>query len=270
MVEKVSQHCSQTVEGRFVLGLEFAGDAGDRKAVLKQKDFDFEGVHTYSFMLAIAVSNETRPILHETWRQSSRKLTNRGVTFNSLSFGRRLKSAFKGAKNAEIARVLGVSESAVSNYVGGRVPDAETLIAIRNFTNCDLDWLLTGEEKAQPVEVDTIFDEEKLFEKVRIIVREEMLSTAAVQELGTVDEFDIASAVKKYDNAVPVLREWYAHDKLPMPHDLSEIRFAGWDRMTIEQKVKEVTAVRRSIDQESSFKDVLKASTAARPPKKKI
>jgi len=44
-----------------------------------------------------------------------------------------------------IAEILGISESAVSNYMRGRVPDAETLIDIRNLTNCNLDWLLTGE-----------------------------------------------------------------------------------------------------------------------------
>ena len=61
------------------------------------------------------------------------------------SFGERLRQAFGGAKQVEIARKMGVSESAVKNYVTGRVPDAEKLLLIKNLTNCDLDWLLTGE-----------------------------------------------------------------------------------------------------------------------------
>lgn len=62
-----------------------------------------------------------------------------------LSFGERLKTAFRGAKNIQIAHELGVSESAVSNYVGGRVPDADMLGKITRSTNCNLHWLLTGE-----------------------------------------------------------------------------------------------------------------------------
>lgn len=61
------------------------------------------------------------------------------------SFGERLKKAFGNAKQVEIARKMGVSESAVKNYVAGRVPDAEKLLLIKNLTNCNLHWLLTGE-----------------------------------------------------------------------------------------------------------------------------
>lgn len=63
------------------------------------------------------------------------------------TFGERLKSAFGSVKNKEIARIMGVSESAVSNYMAGRVPDADTLISIKKLTNCDLDWLITGNER---------------------------------------------------------------------------------------------------------------------------
>lgn len=112
-------------------------------------------------------------ILHESWRLSSRKLTIRGDQFNPQSFGYRLKAAFGHAKNAEIARQLGVSESAVSNYVGGRVPDAETLVQIKNLTNCNLDWLLTGEGDglAKPPEPPDLMN--LLDDRIRQIIREE-------------------------------------------------------------------------------------------------
>ncbi|HYE72587.1 MAG TPA: helix-turn-helix domain-containing protein [Blastocatellia bacterium] len=60
-------------------------------------------------------------------------------------FGARLREAFGNAKNAEIARRLGVSEPAVKNYMEGRVPPSDTLVKIADLTNCSLHWLLTGE-----------------------------------------------------------------------------------------------------------------------------
>lgn len=60
-------------------------------------------------------------------------------------FGTRLKAAFNNAVNIEIADKLGVTEGAVSNYVRGRIPDAEKLLEIANITKCNLHWLLTGE-----------------------------------------------------------------------------------------------------------------------------
>lgn len=57
-------------------------------------------------------------------------------------FGGRLREAFGGAKNVEIARRLGVTEAAVRNYLEGRVPPAETLLLIADRTSCSLDWLL--------------------------------------------------------------------------------------------------------------------------------
>jgi SOS-response transcriptional repressor LexA len=61
------------------------------------------------------------------------------------SFGDRLKTAFKDAKDADIARKIGVSQPAIKNYMDGRVPAAETLIKISNLTSCSIHWLLTGE-----------------------------------------------------------------------------------------------------------------------------
>jgi transcriptional regulator with XRE-family HTH domain len=71
-------------------------------------------------------------------------------------FGKRLKEAFGNAGNAEIARKLDVSEPAVSTYLNGRTPPADTLINIAKITNCDLHWLLTGErnEKLQIVNAE--------------------------------------------------------------------------------------------------------------------
>ncbi|MCB1026128.1 MAG: helix-turn-helix domain-containing protein [Acidobacteria bacterium] len=65
-------------------------------------------------------------------------------------FGKRLKAAFGGATNQEIADVLGVSAPAVQNYVSGRVPDGDKLRTIAAVTKCDLHWLLTGDGDMHP------------------------------------------------------------------------------------------------------------------------
>jgi cellulose biosynthesis protein BcsQ len=68
------------------------------------------------------------------------------VNSNSLSgFGERLKLAFDNAQNKEIASKLGVSNPAITAYLQGRVPPAEKLIEIADYTGCNLHWLLTGE-----------------------------------------------------------------------------------------------------------------------------
>ena len=61
------------------------------------------------------------------------------------NFGKRLKEAFQNKSNADIARSLGVSDSAVTTYMNGRVPSAQKLIKISNLNDCNLHWLLTGQ-----------------------------------------------------------------------------------------------------------------------------
>ncbi len=67
---------------------------------------------------------------------------------------------------------MGVSESAVKNYVSGRVPDNEKLLLIKNLTNCSLDWLLTGEE-AHAVQGIPVSD--VTLDKLKTIAKEQSL-----------------------------------------------------------------------------------------------
>lgn len=60
-------------------------------------------------------------------------------------FGGRLKKAFDFAPNTELARSLRLSNSAISTYMDGRVPPAETLVEISRLTGYSIHWLLTGE-----------------------------------------------------------------------------------------------------------------------------
>ncbi len=61
-------------------------------------------------------------------------------------FSERLREAFSDQKNVEIARRLGVSKSAATNYLeNNRVPKLEILFKASELTNCSLHWLLTGQ-----------------------------------------------------------------------------------------------------------------------------
>jgi chromosome partitioning protein len=60
-------------------------------------------------------------------------------------FGYRLKEAFGGAQNKEIAHRLGLSNSAITTYMSGRIPPPETLVKISRLTGCSIHWLITGE-----------------------------------------------------------------------------------------------------------------------------
>lgn len=104
-----------------------------------------------------------------------------------LSFGERLKTAFRGAKNIQIARELGVSESAVSNYVGGRVPDVDLLGKITKSTNCNLHWLLTGEGDpfldAEPEDFISAFHAEIRSTVLRLLDDESNIDAQKVRDI---------------------------------------------------------------------------------------
>lgn len=113
---------------------------------------------------------------------------------NISAFGKRLRQAFNGAGNKEIADKLSLSKSALTNYMQGRIPPPETLLEIKRFTNCSLDWLLTGQqvfaEKADEEEANTPLLLE-LENFVRRIVREEMSEKSNVKELHSPDKIEI-------------------------------------------------------------------------------
>ncbi len=61
------------------------------------------------------------------------------------AFGARLLEAFGGIPKGKIAEVMQVKPSALSNYLAGRIPDADKLKVISDFTHCSIHWLITGE-----------------------------------------------------------------------------------------------------------------------------
>ncbi len=180
------------------------------------------------------------------------------------TFGKRFLEAFGDKQKGEIADILGVSAAAVTNYLQGRIPDEEKLRKISDFTNCSIHWLITGEgEKylnpGRHINLDVTFRE-----LVRELIREEI--GAPVQELGTIDEFDLASAIKKHDNAIPVLYEWYVHEGKPAPN-LATLRHFDWKGKTIEQKIKDVRAARANLDHQEMIRLANETRTKLKDPK---
>jgi hypothetical protein len=169
-----------------------------------------------------------------------------------------------GAKNApEAARLLGITKQAVYDWQKN-TPGIDNLLKVAKSSNTSLHWILTGEGERIVNSEKKISIEEAIERRVREIVREEFVLLTKTeqppQELGTVDEFDIEAAVKKYDNAGAVLRDWYRHDGIPMP-DVSGLAFADWQKMSLAAKIKEVTNTRKNIDNALYFEERKRAST---------
>ncbi len=62
-----------------------------------------------------------------------------------LGFARRLREAFDGASNAEIARRLNTTDATVKWYVDAvRLPVFEMLVEISRVTGINIHWLATG------------------------------------------------------------------------------------------------------------------------------
>jgi transcriptional regulator with XRE-family HTH domain len=101
--------------------------------------------------------------------------------------------------------------------------------------------------------------DELLDNRLRQMLKDQSESQEPIQDVGTVDEF-LAAAIRKYDNALPVLRDWYAHDNVvvELPQTLA---FQGWDRMTLEQKVREIRGAREIMDHTRYLKERHEAST---------
>ncbi len=83
-----------------------------------------------------------------------------------------------------------------------------------------------------------------------MIIREEIADAGVgLKDLGETDAFDLEAAVEKYDNAIPILDDWYRHDGLTPPQ-FQTLAFSGWDKMSVAEKVREIRAVRGIYDRQ--------------------
>lgn len=163
-------------------------------------------------------------------------------------FGQRFAELFAGKKQREIAKVLDVTDTAIRNYLAGRVPDADKLQIIARKTGCNLHWLLIGEgdiyvnKGERTVRAQESFDM-LLNDRIRELIRDEMNHDKRIYDLGTVDEFDLAGSIKKHDDPGRVLTEWYAFEGWPT-EELSIPDFKGWDNLSLDEKVAELKEFR--------------------------
>lgn len=110
------------------------------------------------------------------------------------NFNERFIEVCGSAQPADIARSLNISYQAAKNYLNGRLPDSNVLLAIAEKTPYSIHWLLTGKgekfAKASASE-DTLLLSDRFRESVREVCRElinEILSSqnAPAQEKSVV------------------------------------------------------------------------------------
>lgn len=177
------------------------------------------------------------------------------------TFGQRLKLAFGNAKNAEIARKIGVGETAVSNYLSGRVPDAEKLVAIRNSTNCDLNWLLTGEGST---ERDCIEIHDDLLGKLQTIAKEQAQEVFADAEIagGNLEtrslELVVGYLLNRALHSVKLLPEskWLmtAEDR----RRINRLTFVRDLQPSIEEQIRELVRTSAPVGEADEFRDIIR------------
>jgi predicted transcriptional regulator len=65
----------------------------------------------------------------------------------NIAFIARFTEACGSSKPADIKRLLNISYQTAKNYLNGRLPHPEILIAISQSTSYSIDWILTGRGK---------------------------------------------------------------------------------------------------------------------------
>ena len=67
---------------------------------------------------------------------------------SSSLFGNKLREALKSANlsQKEASSMLGISPGSMTNYVHGRIPEAEILLNISRLCNKPMEWFLTGQD----------------------------------------------------------------------------------------------------------------------------
>lgn len=170
-------------------------------------------------------------------------------------FQDRLKRVFDGASMADIARRLALPHATVRNYFQGRVPAPEVLIKIVDETNVSLNWLLTGRGEmlasgfAGSYDLENIF-ERKIEEMIDRKLAERNLLTD-VDDLGDVDvrpEFDIAAAIRRYNDPGMVMSEWFRHEGREYPEDYGVVFFQGWESYSEDEKLDAVKDAKKVLD----------------------
>lgn len=170
---------------------------------------------------------------------------------NNNDFTARFKKAFEGATMAVIARRLGIPHATVRNYYqDGRLPAPEVLIKIAAVTGISLNWLLLGTGEMYAAANPSIGLGRFLEDKINDIVDKRFaeLESGTVQDLGSVDEFDVERALRKNDNPQQVMSAWFAHEGRPYPQDYGIMFFRGWETFSDEDKTAALYDAKQLLD----------------------
>lgn len=108
--------------------------------------------------------------------------TDSSQSVNVPEFGNRMREAFDNASNAEIARKLGITPTAVGNHIKGRVT-LSVLIGVSTSTGCSVDWLLTGDGEKYVKKTSRATLDETFRNIIREIVRDEVNSSENYAEI---------------------------------------------------------------------------------------
>lgn len=161
-------------------------------------------------------------------------------------FVERMDRAFGGAKMSEVARRLKIPHATVRNYYKtGRLPAPDVLIKIADETGVSLNWLLLGSGemyagRVPPIDLGT-FVEAKISEMIDRKLAERDTPKR-------VPEFDLAAAVRAFDDPHQVMSEWFRHERRAYPEDFGIAFFRGWESFSVEDKVAAMRDAKQMID----------------------
>ncbi|WP_341301539.1 helix-turn-helix domain-containing protein [Lysinibacillus sp. FSL H8-0500] len=107
------------------------------------------------------------------------------------NFGERLKMALKAAgyTQKKATEELELSKNAITNYVAGRIPDAQILYKLAQLCSVSMEWLLTGEDHpSHSTEKENSYEME-LLQLFRRLSQEDQLRTLGYIE-SSIDKQD--------------------------------------------------------------------------------
>jgi AcrR family transcriptional regulator len=164
------------------------------------------------------------------------------------AFVERLDKAFSGAKMSDVARRLNIPHATVRNYYKtGRLPAPDVLIKIANETGVSLNWLLLGKGEMYAGQVPPIDLGRLIEEKIGAMI-DRKLAAAGEPRRDRTPEFDVAAAIRTFDDPHHVMSEWFRHEGRRYPEDFGIAFFRGWESFEIEDKVAAMRDAKHMID----------------------
>lgn len=93
--------------------------------------------------------------------------------------------------------------------------------------------------------------------EIRDIVREEMENREremVVQNLGTLDEFDVSRTLEETHDPHEVMRRWFTSEGREYPEDFGVVFFQGWETFTEAEKIDAVHDAKKVLDRNPELK----------------